>query len=162
MSTGPLNREAIVTHPGFNLNKQGWSQVYCVSDSLSAGLREKWIRIGALIITWDGGWVQLWQHGFPSWASSKYLVMVDALSWEGFWGRVQALETHRPQICHSWLGYFILFTHQWQRFPQSEPARSHLLTKIVLLNPVLWCISYSRSRKKRNQIASFQRPLERW
>ena len=64
-------------------------------------------------------------------------------------GRVQALETHRPQICHSWLGYFILFIHQWQRFPQSEPTRSHLLTKIVLLNPVLWCISYNWSRKKK-------------
>lgn len=35
------------------------------------------------------------------------------------------------------------------RFPQSEPTRSHLLTKIVLLNPVLWRISYNWSRKKK-------------
>lgn len=58
-------------------------------------------------------------------------------------------ETHGPQICHPWLGYFISFIHQWQMFHESENTGSHLFTKIALLNLIRWCISYYQSRKKK-------------
>lgn len=95
--------------------------------------------------------MQVWQNGFLSWANSQQSVMP---AWGTVLRRILrpssgSQKPTGPHIYHPWLGYFILFIHQWQMFPESENTGSQLFTKITLLNLIRWCISYNQSREKK-------------
>lgn len=91
------------------------------------------------------------KNGFLSWANARQLVnaCLRHCAEKDSEAKFRLSETHRPHIYHPWLGYFILFIHQWQMFHASENTGSQLFTKITLLNLIHWCISYNQSREKK-------------